>query len=227
MSWLPDDFFIGHPGPPDRPRLRPIGQGDVFEGVPVPGRTAVRNGEPVSRTKIETVIVVASSCGMRKQAGGINDVIHVAPVQRLSSLAPGWSAPWDGWLNVLPLPGLVPGDSGDALGANLARVGLCGADTLDTGRRLASVSLSGMRALKARLATYFVRAPIPDSVVGVGAHDEWHELDLWERWTARTGSEAGFQIWLDEANPNYPDRRRRDTIYDDLVGIRVQLDAVT
>ena len=50
-----------------------------------------------------------------------------------------------------------------------------------------------MRALKTRLATYFVRAPIPDSILGVGAHDEWHELDLWERWTTRTGSEAGFK----------------------------------
>lgn len=223
VSWLPEDFFIGHPGAPDRRPQRPIGQGDIFEGVPVAGRTALRDGQAGLKAKTETVIIVASSCGMRKTAGELNEVIHVAPIKRLSSLAPGWSHPWDGWLHVLPLPGLTLGDAGENAGANLGRIGLCGSDTLNLGRRLACVSLSGMRALKARLSTYFARVSIPDGILEVGAHEEWHELDLWERWAASTGSEAGFHGWLDEPNPNYPDRRRRDTIHDDLIGIRHQL----
>ncbi len=124
------------------------------------------------------MIIVASSCGMRKTAGELNEVIHVAPIKRLSSLAPGWSHPWDGWLHVLPLPGLTLGDAGENAGANLGRIGLCGSDTLNLGRRLACVSLSGMRALKARLSTYFARVSIPDGILEVGAHEEWHELDL-------------------------------------------------
>jgi hypothetical protein len=40
----------------------------------------------------------------------------------------------------------------------------------------------------------------------------------------RTGTQAGYQPWLDEENPNYPGRRRRETLYDDLIGVRQQLD---
>jgi hypothetical protein len=94
---------------------------------------------------------------MRKEGGELNDVIHVAPIKRLASVAPGWGPPWDGWLHVLPLPGLeIDGDGGWA--ANLARIGLAGTDTLRVESRLASVSLHGMEAVKARVASYFVRA---------------------------------------------------------------------
>jgi hypothetical protein len=226
VSWLPQDFFIGHPAPLTQSVVRPLGQGDVFAGVPVAGRTGISKGQVGAKVKIETVIVVASSCGMRKEGGELNDAIHVAPIKRLASLAPGWGSPWDGWLHVLPLPGLeIDGDDGWA--ANLVRIGLAGTDTLSMENRLASVSLQGMEALKARVATYFIRAEVPTGIVGVGAHEEWHEVDLWERWSERTGSADGFQAWLDEENPNYPGRRRRDTLYDDLVGIQQQLDEAT
>jgi len=164
---------------------------------------------------------------MRKDAGRLNDLVHVAPVKRLESLAAGWSEPWLGRYNVLPLPGLTVGESGDPAAANLGRLGLCSTDTLATSARLASVSVAGMRALKCRLSMYFTRAPVDDRLFAVGALEEWQELDLWERWTTRTGSEDGFQGWLDEANPNFPARTRRETIYDDLVGIRQQLDQTT
>jgi hypothetical protein len=68
---------------------------------------------------------------------------------------------------------------------------------------------------------------VPTGIIGVGAHEEWHELDLWERWCERTGAPDGFQAWLSEENPNYLGRRRRDTLYDDLVGIRQQMDEAT
>jgi hypothetical protein len=228
VSWLPDDFFIGHPGPPEVPPARPIGQGDVFRFVPVAGKTALRDGQPGVQAKVETAIVVASSCGMRKAAdGALNDLIHVAPVKRLASLAPGWAEPWEGWLHVLPLPGLELTDEGDPAAANLSRIGLCATATLDLKNRIGCLSLNGMRALKTRLSMYFVRVEVPSALVEIGAHEEWHELDLWQRWTTRTGEEAGFQQWLSEENPNYPGRQRRETLYDDLVGVRQQLDDAT
>ena len=227
MSWLPEDFFIGHPGPPDPRPHRPFGQGDVFLSVPVAVRTAIRDGQPGAMAKLETVIVVASSCGMRKDAGRLNDLVHVAPVKRLQSLADGWSEPWAGRYHVLPLPGLLVGNSLDPRAANLARIGLCSTDNLGTTARLASVTIAGMRALKCRISMYFTRAPIDDRLFEVGAQEEWQELDLWERWTTRTGGEDGFQEWLDEVNPNFPARTRRETIYNDLVGIEQQLDQAT
>ena len=78
-----------------------------------------------------------------------------------------------------------------------------------------------MRALKTWLATYFVerRYPIQSLVwVHMTSGTNWI---YGSGWTTRTGSEAGFQVWLDEPNPNYPDRRRRGTIHDDVIGIRV------
>jgi hypothetical protein len=228
VSWLPDDFFIGHPDPPEVLPDRPIGQGDVFRSVPVAGKTALRDGQPGVKAKVEPAIVVASSCGMRKAAdGALNDLIHVAPIKRLASLAPGWADPWEGWLHVLPLPGLELSDEGDPAAANLSRIGLCATATLDLENRIGCVSLRGMLALKGRLSTYFVRVEVPSALVEVGAHEEWHELDLWQRWITRTGEEAGFQQWLSEENLNFPGRQRRETLYDDLVGVRQQLDDAT
>lgn len=220
-STLPQDLFIG--SPPEPRRNRPIGQGDVFANVPVAGMTATRNGKLMLQAKpAALVIVVASSCGMRKQAEGeLNDVIHVAPIKKLSSLAPNWSGP-ESYLDVLPLPGLLTPDGQDAA-ANLGRTGLCGTNTLDVNQRVACLSKTGMQVLKARIATYFVRAQIPVSLIEVGAHKEWHELDLWERWANETGSLDGFQAWMSEENPNFPPLTRRETIYDDLGGIEIQL----
>ncbi len=199
----------------------------MFADVPMAVRAAIRNGQLGASAKIEMVIVVSSSCGMRKDAGRLNDLVQVAPVKRLPSLADGWSEPWAGRYNVLPLPGLTIGDARDPAAANLGRIGLCSTDNLATPVRLASVSLAGMRALKSRLSMYFTRAVIDDRLFAIGAQEEWHELDLWERWATRTGGEDGFQGGLDEFNPNFPARTRRETIYDDLVGIEQQLEQAT
>jgi hypothetical protein len=223
MSWLSNDFFIEHQGVVSSKPERPIGQGDVFLDVPVAGRTTAQHGRGGLQVKSGEVIVVASSCGMRKQGGVLNDVVHVAPVSRLGRLAPSWSDGWEEWLHVLPLPGLRSEDE-EALAGNLARIGLCGSDTLLVEKRIACVSLNGMRILKARLSGYFTRQLLPPDVFETGAHKEWHELDLWERWTTVTGSSEGFQAWLDEPNPSYPERRRRDTIYEDIAALRTQLE---
>jgi hypothetical protein len=224
VSWLTDEFFIGHPGPPEQRPQRPISQGDVFPDVPIAGRPAKNNNNQVFLAgKTGNALVVGSSCGMRKEGGELNDVIHAAPISKLASLAPGWAAPWDGRYAVLPLPGLVINGE-DGWAANLARIGQCATASLVIDQRLGCVSLAGMESLKARVAHYFVRVHIPTNFAQIGAHEEWHEIDLWERWTIASGSPDGFQVWLDEENPNYSPRSRRDTLYDDLGGIRTQLD---
>jgi hypothetical protein len=194
--------------------------------VPLAGRTAVaRNEQLVAKVKRENVLVVGSSCGMRKgDEGELNDGIHVAPIKELARLAPHWGPPWKGWLHVLPLAGLeIDGETGWA--ADLGRIGTAGTQTMTAANKLASVTQHGMEAVKMRVATYFVRADVPVDLVRVGAHEEWHELDLWQRWVEATGTQEGHQRWLDEENPNYPGRSRRDTLYDDLGGVREQLDA--
>jgi hypothetical protein len=222
VAWLPDDFFIGYPEVASSGH-RPLGQGDIIDRVPLVTNTAVRDGQAGLKASVSTAIVVASSCGMRKQGGELNAVVHVAPVRRLSSLAPGWSAPWEGWLHVLPLPGLYLDDERSALAADLGRIGLCGSEALQIPARRASVSLNGMRVLKWRLASYFARVPLLESLFEVGARTEWCELDLWELWAGVSGSPDGFQRWLDETNPDYPSRSRRSTIYDDFAGLQQQL----
>ena len=61
-----------------------------------------------------------------------------------------------------------------------------------------------MRALRTRRATYFVRAPIPDSILGMGAHDEWHELDLWERMDDPNGQRGGISSLAGRGEPELP-----------------------
>lgn len=218
MGWLPEHFFIGHPNPTSSP-YRPLGQGDVIAGVPIVTRVAKRNGETGLKAKSSLAIIVASSCGMRKDSGELNVVVHVAPVNRLGSLAPGWSDPWEGYLNVLPLPGLRSEDDGSPMATNLARIGLCDSTVLQEGMRKASVSVEGMRVLKWRLATYFARAPLEPSLFQVAATTEWNELELWQRWKERYGTFDGFQDWLGQENVRFSGRSRRDTIYDDFEGL--------
>lgn len=223
MTWLPRDFFIGQPGALELRPNRPLSQGDVVDGALVAGRAKLIDGQRHAKVTSERVLVVSSSCGMRKSAGAINDLIQVAPIKRLESLARGWTEPWDGWLHVLPLPGITDADEGAPQGADLSRIGVCGSDQLAMENRIASVTLHGLTALKSRVATYFVRAPVPTNVLEVGSLKEWHEVDLWELWTERTGAEDGFQEWLDQENLSYLGQSRRDTLYGDLEGIREQL----
>lgn len=223
MGWLPDQFFIGHPDATSSPD-RPLGQGDVIADVPIVTRAAKRGGEVGLKTTLSLAIVVASSCGMRKDGGELNSVVHVAPVKRLASLAPGWSEPWDGHLNVLPLPGIHSDEDGSPMAADLARIGLCDRTALQVAARRASVSLEGMQVLKWRLATYFARAPLEPSLFDVAATVEWNELELWQQWKARHGDFDGFQLWLSQENQRFPGQSRRDTVYDDFDGLSAEIE---
>lgn len=224
MTWPPGDLFIGPPGAPTTDPNRPVGQGDVFTDVPLATATQLNaGGGAQAKAKSETAIVVASSCGLRKgPQGNLSPLIHLAPVKAVTSLAPGWDQPFDPnqHLAVMPLIGL--GLSADS-GANLERTGLASSDFVLVENRIASVSLAGMAAFKARIASYFVRTNIPPKALEVGAAKEWHELGLWEHWTTTHGNPDDFQAWLEAANPNYPGTRRRDTLMDDLVSLQEQV----
>lgn len=222
MSWPPDTLFRAV-----SEQCRPLGQGDIYRDVPVAGKTAVSNngdlGLKAKRARL--AVVVGSSCGMRKAAdGALTDVLHVAPISELRVLVPSWSGspPFDPSENlaVMPLPGL-PDEP--VLGANLARIGLTATAGLSPDKRVASMTVAGLAALKTRVSTYFTRNVIPVQIAQVGAEVEYAELELWSEWVHMTGDESGFQPWLDEANRNFEGRTRRETLYDDLEGIRGQL----
>lgn len=72
-----------------------------------------------------------------------------------------------------------------------------------------------MRALKTRLATYFVRAPISDSILGVGAHHEWHEIGSMgaiARWSVRREQFSHRHSWLEYHHGHQPENRERDLV---------------
>lgn len=94
MAWPPEHFFLGQPGELEASPQRPIGQGDVFHEVPFPAKYVDK--QEFFSSKKASVIVVASSCGMRKGPGGqLNKLIHAAPIKPKSSLAPHWDEPFD------------------------------------------------------------------------------------------------------------------------------------
>lgn len=225
MTWPPNDFFLSAE---TVSAGRPVGQGDVFRDVPIGKMAKLVDGEARGKTKkFPMAMVVASSCGMRKGAeNALSDAVQVAPVTPIASLVPGgWNDPWDptDHMYALPLPGL---DGGEALALNIAQIGLTSKESLALDNRIASVDRPGMAALKERLATYFVRHQIPAGALEVGAAEEWYELNLWEAWVEKHGSEAGFQAWLEESNtPDFPDRTRREMLFEDYEGLMEQVKA--
>jgi hypothetical protein len=214
-------MFISKDGSLDSRPDRPLAQGDVFEAVTLAAATITKRGEPHFRAKPGQVMLVAPSCAIRK--GGTDDLadlIHMAPLKAISKLAdPTKDTP----LHVLSLPELTI--DGEPAGADLGRIGMANSMMLSKDDRLACVTLSGVRAVKARLIEYFARYGSMGQFLGPAAHEEWHEVDLWEKWTARNGSESGFQAWLDEVHPPLPSLTRREAIVADLPGVKAALEA--
>lgn len=196
-AWLPDDLYVAREDEPDVRPHRPICQGDVFRGVGiVRGVREVQS--TVWKTKVgykpETLaMVVAHPCSSRS-----NESHRLKPDLTLAPIVPKpprFEAPWQGFYELFPLPGLV--DGGDYV-AELSRVfpidpdGLCG-------RRIACLTALGLAALLDRLtknATRLEPAHVPGHFASE-AERLTFEFDLWEIWVATRGTEEGFQEWLD------------------------------
>lgn len=207
-GWLPGDLYLAVADEPVVRPGRPICQGDVFIGLPV-----LRGAQEVKPQQWKTKasfkpdalsMLVAHPCSSRSNATHrLKDDITLAPV---IPVPVGWGAPWSGYYELFPLPGL----RGDAdFVADLSR-GFPVRPEYLADRRAACLSLDGLAALLDRLAKNATRlepAQVPGHFLSE-AERLFFEFDLWELWTTHRGTEDGFQEWLDGPWGESSTRRR-------------------
>jgi len=124
---------------------------------------------------------------------------------------PNWGPPWDGYYNFAPLPGLRNGQN------YVAKLGeACPVPTAALqGQRIAVLTTQGLEALFHRMAMNSLRFPETPMHYTVEAARVTHEVDLWEQWVTKCGSEEGFQEWLDRPFGGQP---REDAAGDIIPG---------
>lgn len=186
---------------------RPLLQGDVFAGVPVPGLS----------TEALTVQIVTHPCSMRRGTD-LNDRIQVVPVETYQRVSD-----WGGHVRVMPLPDLL--EDGGYHAAKFVDLSAAAAGELTVDKRIASLSQRGILVLQQRLVMHSTRVDMSVAVFREQSAPVLAEAEMQEIWTeivlgddlgdltevAAAGQE--FQNWLDES-----DGRRRNGLKSEADG---------
>lgn len=177
---------------------RPILQGDIFEGVVLPGF-----GDEPRRVQI-----VTHPCSMRR-GPVINERIQVAPVDTYQEVSD-----WNGHGRVLPLPDLL--NDGMWHATKFVDLTAVAASELTPERRIASLSHPGIHVLQQRLVWHNTRLTLDLANFREQSAPILAEAEMQELWIdtvlgedardADSVDAAGvdFQTWLSEDS----DRRR-------------------
>lgn len=123
---------------------RPLLQGDVFDGIVLPGF----GEEPMK------VQIVSHPCAMRRGAN-LTQRITVAPVEPHAAVI---GKAWDGNLRVMPLAEL---DDGKHFATKFVDVTAAPAQLLTRARRIAALSHRGIYVLQQRLIKHYTRVELP------------------------------------------------------------------
>ena len=177
---------------------RPILQGDIFEGIVLPGF-----GDEPKRIQI-----VTHPCSMRR-GPVINERIQVAPVEPHQKVGD-----WSKFGRVMPLPDLLK--DGKWHGTKFVDLTAVAASELMPEHRIASLSHSGIHVLQQRLVWHNTRLTLDLANFREQSAPVLAEAEMQELWidavldedgrTAEAVEAAGalFQAWLSE-----DDNRRR------------------
>lgn len=187
---------------------RPLLQGDVFDGIVLPGF----GDEPMK------VQIVNHPCAMRSGTDLLPRVT-VAPVERHSR--PKGQSGWDGHLRVMPLPELV---ADEHYAAKFVDVTAAPAELLARRHRIASLSHQGIYVLQQRLVRHYTRLEIglellrrQSAPVLAEAMQQWDWIEQVLGEDERSDEDAiaaeavVFDDWLSEGEPS-----RRDLLEDEI-----------
>lgn len=176
-----DDLYFDRGDPVDP--WRPVMPGDVFAGVGLPGL------EPH-----EFLVVITHPCSMRGKHGALVPRLQAVVVRPHQKVAAGQWA--NGFLRVMPLPGLVPGS--DAFyAAYLNEIGTVKSEELDLANRRASLSDLGVLLLQQRFIANLARVSVKRSTLEAESAHVFAEAELLEEWLtelAKRRSEAGEDL---------------------------------
>lgn len=175
---------------------RPILTGDVFTDVQIDADE--HEG---------LVMVVAHPCSMRGAQGALLPRIAVAPIRGYSNVP---LAKWpDGHYKVLPLPGLL-NDEDASRAVHLLELSAVRSNQLDRGRRILSLTDSGIHILQQRLVHSLTRVVVGlDRLQEQAAHvlleaeleEEWvDELTVDDSTEALSAISQQFAVYMDEGH---------------------------
>lgn len=191
---------------------RPLLQGDVFDGVVLPGFGA----DPMM------VQVVSHPCAMRTGTN-MTPRITVAPVEPHASVT---GRGWDGNLRVMPLAELV---GGRHFATKFIDVTAAPTHLLTRGRRIATLSNQGIYVLQQRLIKHYTRVEMPLDLLRRESAAVLTEAQLQWDWLETVLPEAeqvdesaieaearAFDGWLLEGTPSRRDALRIEIHHPDL-----------
>jgi hypothetical protein len=196
----------------DVSRGRPLLQGDVFDGVVLPGF----GEEPMK------VQIVAHPCAMRTGAN-LAARITVAPVEEYQQVT---GTGWDGNLRVMPLAGLVGGKN---FASRFVDVTGCPVELLTREHRIATLSRRGIYVLQQRLVKHYTRLEMSLELLRRESAPVLTEAEIQQDWLETVlneaelddddaiATEAGvFEEWLREGAPSRQGRLRTEVHHADV-----------
>ncbi|WP_410785734.1 hypothetical protein [Kribbella sp. C-35] len=192
----------------DVSRARPLLQGDVFDGVVLPGFTE----EPM------LVQIVAHPCAMRTGAS-LTPRITVAPVEPHQKIK---GTGWNSNVRLMPLAELT---NNGHFAAKFVDVTACPAGLLTRDRRIATLSHQGIYVLQQRLIKHYTRTEMGLEILRSQSAPvlteaellwDWLECVLTESETAEDkmldAETAVFETWMRDGDPS-PQQRLRFEIH--------------
>lgn len=197
----PVDFYLARANHPEVRPLRPWNQGDIFVDIPLSLGPKYSTGETLDESdnvRLSMAALLGHPCSLRAGADGrpvSNQVVaEVRLASDVGSTERPFEPPYDGYYYLFPLPGLI---NGRDYVIDFRRPSVTHARFLQ-GNRIACLSRHGWAALQRRYIYHFSRGDTDHDEIFQGLAAPWHELEIWEEWTTRTGSPDGFQVWLDQ-----------------------------
>jgi hypothetical protein len=196
----------------DVSRARPLLQGDVFDGVVLPGF-----GDDPRKVQI-----VAHPCAMRTGAS-LTPRITVAPVEPYQAVR---GKAWDDHPRVMPLAELV---SGKHFAAKFVDITACPVELLTKARRIATLSNRGIFVLQQRLIKHYTRAETELEVLRSQSAPVLTEAQLLWDWLETVLSDLEinddaildieaelFEEWMRSGSPSRQERLRAETNHADV-----------
>ncbi|MCW2540966.1 MAG: hypothetical protein JWN95_2691 [Frankiales bacterium] len=196
----------------DVSRARPLLQGDVFDGVALPGF-----GDTPMKVQ-----VVAHPCAMRTGAN-LTPRITVAPVAKSQAVTGNG---WEGNLRVMPLAELIDGKN---FATKLVDVTACPAELLTREHRIATLSHRGIYVLQQRIVKHYTRLEMPLELLRRESAPVLTEAEIQQDWLEAVltdaelddddaiAAEAGvFEEWLREGTPSRQRRLRTEIHHADV-----------
>jgi len=210
MDQIDPDALYGERS--DVSRARPLLQGDVFDGVVLPGF-----GDDPRKVQI-----VAHPCAMRTGAS-LTPRITVAPVEPYQPVS---VKAWDGHPRVMPLAELV---SGKHFAAKFVDITACPVELLTKDRRIATLSNRGIFVLQQRLIKHYTRAETELEVLRSQSAPVLTEAELLWDWLETVLSDLEinddgtldleaevFEEWMRSGSPSRQERLRAETNHADV-----------